>query len=449
MNSVQVDIRTLLITYSLVIFIIGVVIIKFGYDLKEVLKGVIKTGVALSIISFSLLFNALQDLLNKNLISFITLLFIVIGIILIKWGLFEFKKQPQKKVIDYSVIQAFFIALFYGVYIYPSLRIRIITLSLTVFYYSFIISLLFFRNHNKSNRANSIFIAALLLIIALVQLFRLLNALLIRGEPSPLYSDNTQVLIIFISLIYLVILSLSFIYLFNKELLGIKDRFLSVFAHEIKNPYNSILGFTRLMLDDEDDLNDHMRKRLKYVYTSAKNGFDLINNLLEWSKTQLGKTPFNPGKIAINEILTELMLYFKPLLSIKKINFQYNWQKDYKIFADRFMIELILRNLISNAIKYTPEEGSIELFIEERVADFLFSITDTGKGIDQSTINRIMQNESFISSQNNDEQEGTGIGLFISKTYIEMHDGNLMIENLPQKGCRFSFTISKTIKRKS
>jgi len=225
------------------------------------------------------------------------------------------------------------------------------------------------------------------------------------------------------------------------ELNATKDKLFSIIAHDLKSPFNSILGFTILLMES---INDHDFEKsetlISYINDSAKNTFNLLNNLLEWAKSQTGQLKFNPKHLVLSNIISSIIDEQNLGAKIKdiSINFQSN---TLNVFADQNMLETVLRNLISNSIKYTRAGGKIEIQTNNKEDYLELSISDTGIGMSKEVLDKLFVIGEQESLDGTSGEKGTGLGLILCKDFIEKHNGKIWVESQPDKGSSFYIAI--------
>lgn len=221
-----------------------------------------------------------------------------------------------------------------------------------------------------------------------------------------------------------------------------KDKFFSIIAHDLKNPFNSVLGFSELIIDQLKVKNyDAIDTYAKFIHQSTNSALDLLMNLMEWTRAHTGRMEFNPKSIELNGFINETENLFAGTLQQKNISLKHNLPENTVIYADENMIRTILRNLISNAIKFTHSGGLIILDVLQNQHECLISVKDNGVGIPREslyTLFRIDQNKSTKGTQN---ESGTGLGLILCKELIEKHNGKIWAESEPGKGSTFYFSV--------
>jgi len=221
-----------------------------------------------------------------------------------------------------------------------------------------------------------------------------------------------------------------------------KDRFISILAHDLKNPFGTLLGLTDLLKKNlyNYDLN-RIERQINIINKVTHETYELLESLLLWSNSQSGKTTIYSQKLVLSEVYNELIINLKPQAKIKKITINYNVTKETIISADLNMLKIILRNLISNAIKFTKEDGQIDIFTEENHENAIISVSDNGVGIKKEIQERIWDFTKPISTSGTANEKGTGFGLTVCKELVEKHGGKIWVESELGKGSKFIFTM--------
>nr|NQU90312.1 PAS domain S-box protein [Bacteroidota bacterium] len=224
-----------------------------------------------------------------------------------------------------------------------------------------------------------------------------------------------------------------------------KDKFFSIIAHDLKNPFNAILGFCNLLYDDYDDFTESMRiNMIEKLKVSSEKTYKLLENLLEWSRLQRGKMEFYPEKIDIYSLLFHINEQLETQAEKKSIRITSSVSTDKFAYIDKYMIATVIRNLISNAIKFTPKNGSVFIDIQETKADFYqLSVEDTGIGISKETLDLLFKIESNTSTRGTEGESGTGLGLILCEEFVVKNGGEIWVESQPNKGSTFFFTVKK------
>lgn len=227
-----------------------------------------------------------------------------------------------------------------------------------------------------------------------------------------------------------------------KQLNQTKDKFFSIIAHDLKNPFITILGFTDLLFSDYSDLSDE--ERLFYIQEmkkSAEMSHHLLQNLLHWSRSQTGRIEFNPQKLEIKKIVDENFILLSKTAEKKQIQLLHEIASDLFVTADEDMLNTVLRNLLTNAIKFSHKSGSIDVNAIRQGSSVQIVVQDTGVGMDQNTIDNIFRLDITRSKSGTENESGSGLGLILCKEFVERNNGKIWIESIPGKGSKFIFTL--------
>lgn len=222
-----------------------------------------------------------------------------------------------------------------------------------------------------------------------------------------------------------------------------KDKFFSIIAHDLINPFNSIMGFSELLMDriNEKDYNG-IDEYAQMILQSSKQSMDLLKNLLEWSRAQTGRLQFKPENFDFVDLIGQYMMLFDLIARQKSISIHKLLPPEIIVFADRQMISTVLRNLISNAIKFTREGGEIHISAEKRADEILVSVSDNGVGIAPERLEKLFRIDESDSTPGTNNENGTGLGLILCKEFIKNHGGKIWGESENGKGSTFYFTLS-------
>lgn len=222
-----------------------------------------------------------------------------------------------------------------------------------------------------------------------------------------------------------------------------KDKFFSIIAHDLKNPFNSLLGFSELLMKNKSEFTEEeIDDLIKRIYNSSKNTYQLLENLLQWSRSQTGRIDFQPTEFDLLVVVNECLALLLNEAHRKSIRIESNIKDEQTVYADFNMVETILRNLITNAIKFSAEGGFIKLE-SQKVDDKLLavSITDNGVGIPDGISENIFKIDSHHSTLGTNNESGTGLGLILCKEFVEKNGGTITVESKEGEGSKFTFTL--------
>lgn len=227
-----------------------------------------------------------------------------------------------------------------------------------------------------------------------------------------------------------------------RELVATKDRFFSILAHDLKSPFNVLMGFSDLLYASIKKGDYH--KTEKYaglIHETVQQTYNLLQNLLEWSNSQRGKTQFEPAIIDLKPLITDTSKLLQNFAEAKSITLHNHINTGMVAFADSNMLTTVVRNLISNAIKFTNPGGiiKIEVFADGTKTDI--SITDNGIGMSQDVVDKLFKVEHSVSTPGTNDELGTGLGLILCKELVDKHNGTIQVESTLGKGSCFTISL--------
>jgi two-component system sensor histidine kinase/response regulator len=223
-----------------------------------------------------------------------------------------------------------------------------------------------------------------------------------------------------------------------------KDKFFSIIAHDLRNPFHSILGFTELLTKNYEGFDDGKKQEfIGLIYESAQYAHNLLENLLQWSRTQTDGIKYSPSRLSLSKIVNDTGHILNATLVKKGLTLVCNINENFYVNADKNMLETVIRNLLNNAIKFTPARGNISISARDAGTFVSLSITDTGVGIKQEDIPKLFQFDEFHTTAGTEGEPGTGLGLIICNEFIRKHNGELTVKSAPGAGSTFTFTLPK------
>jgi len=221
-----------------------------------------------------------------------------------------------------------------------------------------------------------------------------------------------------------------------------KNKFFSIVAHDLRNPFNALLGFSDILNTNFDNFDKEKQKKyIKIISESATNSYKLLENLLTWSRSQMGKITFSPSVQNVSNLIDDVIIQYSQVAEKKSIKIKNNVSCVQNAFVDKQMFLTILRNLISNAIKFSNKGGLIEINSKIEQEFIMFSVIDNGIGISKEDLSKLFSINEKVSTKGTDNEDGTGLGLILCKEFIEKHGGKIRAESEYRKGSKFIFTI--------
>ncbi len=231
-----------------------------------------------------------------------------------------------------------------------------------------------------------------------------------------------------------------------KQLNAQKDKFFSIIAHDLRGPLGSFMQLTEYIKENYSELSDaEFKTYFNHIYSSAKGTFKLLENLLVWTRSQLGVLDLRPEKINIQDIINETLSIYSEGIRAKEIDLHNNIGEPIFAFADENTVATVIRNLISNAIKFTPKHGDIittAKMVEFNNTQFIQVIVkDTGLGIPNDKIDKLFRIEENYSTYGTNNEKGTGLGLILSNELVKKNGGKIWVESELSKGTTFYFNL--------
>jgi len=223
-----------------------------------------------------------------------------------------------------------------------------------------------------------------------------------------------------------------------------KDKFFSIIAHDLRSPFSSLLSFSEFLYQDIEELSkDEIKSFAENINEAAKTVFSLLENLLQWSRIQIGTISFSPKQFTIHNTASKVINILLHNAAIKNIEITNKINNTHTVYADEDMIFSVLQNLLSNAIKFTHENGKIIFNSEEKDSVIEVSISDTGIGMEESEIEKLFRIDVPFTKSGTNNEKGSGLGLILCKEMIEKNGGKIWVKSKPGEGTTFTFSLPK------
>ena len=292
---------------------------------------------------------------------------------------------------------------------------------------------------------------AIHIVSAYFDLFELFNGFVAKNEK---YNIDELVTIFFAWFIYLFILIIyhqKTIHKQNsklkelnsklKESIKQKNQLFSIIGHDLKSPFNAIVGFSDILLSDYKTVDkQRLKNMLANINTASKRSYELLNNILDWGNILNANLLVQKEIIKINKIIAEETIFLEPLTLNKNIVIKNFIKDDSLIFADYQMIKTVIRNILSNAIKYSFKDSSIIISAKKMDGYLKISISDTGIGMTAEQIDNLFEKQG-VSSPGTDGEKGTGLGLYICEEFVEKNNGSIHVNSILNEGTEFIINI--------
>ena len=372
------------------------------------------------------------------------MLTLIVGIFILLYFLLYFNARFKNK---YSLLAYFIISLLFLNLLYifngglngsiPSLFIVFILVFITI-----------------SNKKNQLFI----LIITTADLLGLfvVERFFLKDLISPYINNETREMDLAFGYIAALILCFIIINYFKKSIISknnqlqslnkSKDLLFNIIAHDLRAPFNGILGFAGLMSDKSENLRkDELQEYAELINIQSQKTFELLESLLEWGRIQTNKIKLNPQSINLYQVVNEIIDYFNENHTINEHEIKVEVPSDIFVIADMVILKTIFRNLISNALKFTPAKEEIKISVEKfNTKHIAIIIKDKGIGMNKEMMENLFNFEINTNRNGVNGESSVGLGLVITKELIEKQGGKLIIESEENIGSTFKFTVQKS-----
>ena len=230
-----------------------------------------------------------------------------------------------------------------------------------------------------------------------------------------------------------------------KETNKTKDKLFSIISHDLRNPFQSILGMSGMLDERYDSMTEETIKAfIQEINKSSKRAYFLLDNLLNWAREQRGRIVIHKDKLRANDLVSKSISPLSILAKRKNISLVKNVPEELELFADENTIQTTITNLVSNAIKFTPKDGTIQVEAYETYENVEIKIKDSGIGMSSEKVNSILTSNEYTSTTGTDNESGTGLGLQLCKEFVKKNDGSLSIQSEIGKGSTFCITLPKS-----
>jgi|GEM_PF-914053 len=221
-----------------------------------------------------------------------------------------------------------------------------------------------------------------------------------------------------------------------------KDKFFSIISHDLRSPFTGLIGSAEMLVNDLDEMtNEQIREAGQVISQTSKRLYNLLDNLLQWSRIQTGRMEFNKEKFSISEMIESLYTIFEPLAAKKRILLAYDSSAAIEVYTDKNMISSIIQNLLSNAIKFTNYDGRIAISVHRRPEHIDICVEDNGIGMEKDLQEKLFKIEEQVSSKGTANESGSGLGLILCKEFLEKSGGRIRVETQPGIGSKFIISL--------
>jgi two-component system, sensor histidine kinase and response regulator len=221
-----------------------------------------------------------------------------------------------------------------------------------------------------------------------------------------------------------------------------KDKFFSIVSHDLRGPFSSLLTGSEMLLLRLDNLTlEEIRERTQYMHNSSRAAYNLLENLLTWSKLQMGRMVYDPGEIGLALLARNTVDLLRETAAAKEIALRHTIPQTVRVHVDRYMVETVIRNLVGNAIKFTPQGGEVIIAAEESDGLVTVSVSDTGIGMNEDEMAKLFRIDVHFTRPGTAKESGSGLGLTICKEMVEKNNGRIWAESVEGQGTTIKFTL--------
>lgn len=228
-----------------------------------------------------------------------------------------------------------------------------------------------------------------------------------------------------------------------KKLNYAKDRLLSIISHDLRSPFNTLIGFSEILVKESERFSQQQLQTFyKGINETSKKSYELLQNLLDWTRLKTSAIPFHPMESSLADLAENSLGMLTGTAENKDISLEIDVSRELKVSVDRKMFETVLRNLISNAIKYTPNGGKVIIGAERTNGSTVVFVSDNGVGMSQEQTDKLFSVEEVVSTKGTDNEQGSGFGLIICREFIKKHGGELTVESKLGEGSTFRIILT-------
>jgi signal transduction histidine kinase len=227
-----------------------------------------------------------------------------------------------------------------------------------------------------------------------------------------------------------------------KELNATKDKFFSIISHDLRTPFVNLLGLAEILNEDIDTLDkEKIKEFTQLINSAATNGYKLLENLLDWSRSQAGRFNCIPKRIDISDIIFDNIKTIENNSEDKRVTFSLDIEGKVYAFADPNMINSVIRNLLNNAVKFSYNNSIVNILVSTSDNEVIISVKDSGVGIEPENLDKLFNNDSLFTTTGTSNERGTGLGLLLAHEFIEKNNGKISVTSEVGKGSEFVFSL--------
>jgi two-component system, sensor histidine kinase and response regulator len=456
------DIKTLIISLIFLNLSLGSFMLLF-VRIQKTYPGFIYWGLSTLLVSLCLFLISLRGVIHDFLsIVIANSLIFIIGILRIVGVRKFFGKKELNASFIIALVMLFLLTFFsfiFFTYANNNINIRIAISTAFTGAVSIYLSFLVFKNVPQFGKLSYMVTGVIFLIYAVFSFLRGYERTVLLNTNTLYDATLFNGLYFSFSIIFDVAWTTLFLIINNQrlgnelteknneltELNKIKDRFFAIIAHDLKNPFNGIIGISNLLLENlETKEMNKIEELLKMIRNTAEQAYALLGNLLSWAKTQIRSVVFKPGSFNLGEIIKRNIAQAKTSADSKEIQFKNHIDDALMVFVDKDMLDAVVRNLLTNAIKFSHPKSEIILDARESDTDVTLSVKDFGLGISATDIRKLFKPGEIVAGKGTNGEEGSGIGLLLCKEYININSGKIWIDSQIGKGSTFHVSLKKS-----
>ncbi|PIQ09601.1 MAG: hypothetical protein COW71_05665 [Ignavibacteriales bacterium CG18_big_fil_WC_8_21_14_2_50_31_20] len=229
-----------------------------------------------------------------------------------------------------------------------------------------------------------------------------------------------------------------------KKSIATKDKFFSIIAHDLKNPISAIIGLSEIVTNKNEEIEaDEAQEFLEMIKNLSQHTYELLENLLNWSRIQTNNIEVNKEYFDLNKLINKIINILQPSAELKRVSLINGVDENYSVFADYDMINTIIRNLVSNSIKFSPQDSNITIYEKNDSDNWYISVSDEGVGMEESYIANLFNIDVHTSRQGTNKEKGTGIGLLLCNEFAKLNNGSINVISVLNEGTTFTIKLPK------
>lgn len=452
-----IDVRTLGIVLALIDLLLFVVL-YLQYRITRVFEGPGWWVIGFGLTVLGVLLMLSRGFIDNRLICIILAnAMLVLGGFMIFAGVMRFLGKTEKWILIIAYVGLLTLAFLYFTYIQESFRSRTALVSVSLALSAFLTAWVLMVHHTATFRLSALFSAWVMEAFGLVWTLRAIDVLFFT-TVNTIYDQAAPHLYAFVSILVThVLLVFGLIFMINQRLQAEvlekkeqlekmntqKDKFFSIIAHDLRGPFNTLLGLTEILSDESSaESPEEMRKQAAIIKKSANSVYNLMENLLHWSRIQMNAVKLEPAILNLRKAADTELELLKEHAHRKQVRLVNLVPENCLVFADKDMLHSVMRNLLANAIKFTGHQGAISVSARALQGEVTeIAVQDTGIGMNPEMLQRLFRLNETVYRRGTEGEPSTGLGLIICKELVEKHGGRIWAASAEGTGSLFCFTM--------